>query len=104
MIRERKLEDLGHSNALGRPCRRIRSWDVRLVASEFLTSPIDWFIDVESLLPARINTGFFTTDFTYPHLGEPIPDDLFRRRAEPGFAKLERAAGRGLHASVLERD
>lgn len=85
VIRDRKLEDLGETNALGRPCRRIRSWDVQLIALDFVTSPVDWYIDVESLLPIRIDLGSFTMDFAYPHLGEPIPDDLFRRPADPGL-------------------
>ena len=89
VIRDRMLEDLGETTALGRPCRRIRSWDVRLVASEFLTSPADWYIDLESLLPVRIVTDDITTDFAYPHLGEPIPDDLFRRPARPGIREVQ---------------
>jgi beta-lactamase regulating signal transducer with metallopeptidase domain len=89
IIRNRKLEDLGLTNALGHPCRRIRSWDVQLFASEFVTSPVDWFIDVESLLPVRIDIGTYTMDFTHPHLGEPIPDDLFRRRADPRIREAQ---------------
>jgi hypothetical protein len=89
VIRDRKLEDLGQANALGRPCRRIRSWDVRLFATDFVIPPVDWYIDVESLLPVRIDTGFATMDFTYPLLGEPIPDDLFRGRADPGIREAK---------------
>ena len=88
VILKRKLVDLGQTNALGRPCRRIRSWDVRLVATEFLTSPVDWYIDVESLLPLHIDIGPSSLDFAYPHLGEPIPDDLFRRRPDPGTREV----------------
>lgn len=88
VIRERKLEDLGQANTNGRPCRRIRSWDIRLIAPDFLTSPIDWYIDIESLLPLRMDTGFYSMDFSYPHLGEPIPDEFFRRQSGPGIREV----------------
>jgi hypothetical protein len=82
VIRDRKLEDLGETNAFGRPCRHLRSWDVQLVAAEMLTYPIDWYIDVQSLLPIRIEAGPSKIDLDYPHLGEPIPDELFRKSTD----------------------
>jgi beta-lactamase regulating signal transducer with metallopeptidase domain len=89
VIRDRKLEDLGQSDVPGRPCRLIRSWDIRLVGTDFVTSPVDWYIDVESLRPVRLAAGPFAIDIAYRDLGGQIPDDVFRRPAGPGIRGVE---------------
>ena len=49
-----KLEYLGQVMLEGRPCHRIRSWDVKLWANLDDVTPVrDWYIDARSLLPLQ---------------------------------------------------
>jgi RNA polymerase sigma factor (sigma-70 family) len=90
VIQDRKLEDLGETTVCGRRCYRVRSW---AVAARPELSPLhDWFLDAATLLPVRVETalggGTQSTDYTYSHLKQPVPDDVFRPESGPGVREV----------------
>jgi len=92
VIEDMKLEYLGRVVLEGRPCHRIRSWDVKLMSRRLdrLTPVRDWYIDAQSFLPVRIERdGLLSASFDYVSVNEPIPDDEFQRETGQGIEILE---------------
>lgn len=88
VIEDMKLEYLGRVVLEGRPCHRIRSWDVKLASKrlDLLTPVRDWYIDAQSFLPVRIERdGLRSASFDYVSVNEPIPDDEFRPETGQGI-------------------
>jgi hypothetical protein len=90
IIRDRKLEYVGEAVVRGRPCHRIRSWNLESLADNIPGTVLEWSIDSDTFLPARVETilvgnypSSHTIDFTYSRLNQPIPDEAFRPAADP---------------------
>ena len=72
---------------------------------------LEWSIDVETFLPARVETLLvtqlfvtFTINFSYSRVNQPIPDEDFRLKIDPERPQPSCRAGtaaRGLHGRFL---
>ncbi len=87
IVREMKLDYLGDVVFDGRPCHKIRSWDVKLWATGTWLTPVrDWYFDAQTLLPVCLETnGLPHTEYRYTRINQPIPDEEFRPDTGPGI-------------------
>ncbi len=97
IIRDRKLQYLGETVVGGRRCHRIRSWKLDDLARNLPGTILEWSIDVETFLPARVETLLvtqlfvtFTINFSYSRVNQPIPDEDFRLKIDPGAPQPKR--------------
>ena len=87
IVREMKLDYLGDVLFDGRPCHKIRSWDVKLRAMTTWLTPVrDWYFDAQTLLPVCLETnGLPHTEYRYTRINQPIPDEEFQRETGSGI-------------------
>lgn len=87
VVREMKLDYLGDVVFDGRPCHKIRSWDVKLWAMGTWLTPVrDWYIDAQTLLPVCLETnGMPETEYRYTRINQPIPDEEFQPETGSGI-------------------
>ena len=90
IIRDRKLQYVGEAVVRGRRCHRIRSWNLLNLATTLHGSLLEWSIDAETFLPARVELllvgdfpSSYAIDFTYSRINQPIPDEAFRLATDP---------------------
>ncbi|MGP0064007.1 MAG: Ig-like domain-containing protein [Isosphaeraceae bacterium] len=97
IIRDRKLQYLGEVVLRGRRCHRIRTWNLEPLAAQRSGHLLEWSIDAETFLPARVETLLiahlfvsYAIDFTYSRVNQPIPDEVFRLEVAPGAPQSKR--------------
>ncbi len=81
VVERMRLEYLGQVVLDGRPCHRIRSWNVKFWSAhiDLLMPVLDWYIDAESLLPVRIDSdGVPRLAFRNVRVNQPIAEEEFR--------------------------
>ena len=99
IIRDRRLEYVGEAVVRGRPCHRIRSWNLENLENGIGTI-LEWSIDSDTFLPARVEVvlvglcpSSHTIDFTYSRVNQPIPVEAFRPETDPAAPRSNRVSG-----------
>lgn len=97
IIRDRRLQYAGEAVVRGRRCHRIRSWELDERPNPAFSKILEWSIDAETFLPARVEMilvdhffGSHTMDFIYTKLNQTIPDETFRFPADPSAPQPKR--------------
>jgi outer membrane lipoprotein-sorting protein len=90
LIRDRKLQYVGETVVRGRRCHLIRSNEIHLVTTGMLTPMIQWSIDAETFLPARVEMDdTLAMDYVDVRINEAISDEEFRPQVGPEVRKAE---------------